>query len=110
MSRNCRFASPLVLLAAALLLVAVTPARADLVSVNIFDNTVYDQTSSSAPTTPTGYFFNEGGTYKNSGDFDSATATGPGRAGVIREVPERRAAMFKEEFGIPIGHWYLRSA
>jgi hypothetical protein len=53
-------------------------ARASLTLVNIFDNTVYRQTSISAPTNPYGYFFSIGGNIQTSGQFTSATATYPG--------------------------------
>lgn len=61
----------------AALLLAAVPVRADLAEVNIFDNTVYEQTSGSAPTSPSFFFFNAGGNFSNPGDFTSATLTDP---------------------------------
>ena len=69
--------SSLLGIGAALLLSSAIPARASLVEVNLFDNTAYDQTSSSAPTSPLGFFFNLGANSANPGDFDSATVTAP---------------------------------
>jgi len=63
--------------ALALLAFSAIPSRASLLRVDIFKNTVYSQTSGSAPSSPIGYFFNAGGT-TNPGDFDSAMVTYPG--------------------------------
>jgi len=62
----------------ALAIGAARPACAQLNQVNVFNNEVYEQTSSSAPTTPAGYFFNIGALFNNPGDFTAATATFPG--------------------------------
>jgi hypothetical protein len=53
------------------------PAGADPITAFIFNNTVYEQTSSSAPTTPAFYFFGIGAT-QTAGDFNSASAAYPG--------------------------------
>ena len=53
------------------------PAGADPITAFIFNNTVYEQTNSSAPTTPAFYFFSIGAT-QTAGDFNSASATYPG--------------------------------
>jgi hypothetical protein len=53
------------------------PASADPITAFIFNNTAYEQTSSSAPTTPAFYFFNIGAT-QTAGDFNGASATYPG--------------------------------
>jgi hypothetical protein len=53
-------------------------ARAGLTSVDIFNNTAYNQTSNAAPSSPSGFFFDIGGDFQNAGDFDSASATFPG--------------------------------
>ena len=55
-----------------------SPLQAGLIGVDIYDNTSYQQTSAAAPTTPSSYFFDIGGNYASSGDFDSASATFPG--------------------------------
>jgi hypothetical protein len=60
------------------LLIAAGPASADLLDVNIFNNTVYTQDSTSAPTTPVLYFFNITAEAQNAGDFDSASVSYPG--------------------------------
>jgi hypothetical protein len=64
-------------LAVALGLAMGGPAQAGLISVDIFTNTTFLQTSSAAPTTPSSYFFNIGGNFQNPGDFTSASATDP---------------------------------
>jgi hypothetical protein len=53
------------------------PASADPITAFIFNNTVYEQTSSSAPVTPDHYFFSIVAT-QTAGDFNSASATYPG--------------------------------
>jgi hypothetical protein len=53
------------------------PAGADPITAFIFNNTVYEQTSSSVPTTPAFYFFSIGAT-QTAGDFNSASAAYPG--------------------------------
>jgi hypothetical protein len=53
------------------------PADADPITAFIFNNTVYEQTSSSVPTTPAFYFFSIGAT-QTAGDFNSASAAYPG--------------------------------
>jgi hypothetical protein len=55
-------------------------AYASLVGVNIFDNTVYSQTSAAAPTNPFFYFFSIGGNYASGDTFGGATAMFPGTA------------------------------
>ena len=77
MSQNMMVRGLLVLGGTSLLLSSAIPARADLVDVNIFDNTTYQQTSSSAPTSVFGYFFNTGGDFQTPGDFASASVTIP---------------------------------
>lgn len=72
--------------AALTLSLAATSAQAGLTDVNIFNNTSYSQTSAAAPTTPTGYFFDIGGSMQNAGDFDGATTTYPG-AGSPANLP-----------------------
>jgi hypothetical protein len=62
---------------AAALFLAAIPVRADLTEVNIFDNAVYEQTSSSAPASPTFFFFNAAGTFASPGDFTSGSVTDP---------------------------------
>ena len=66
--------------AAALLLVSTLSNAADasLVGVNIFNNTVYSQTSAAAPTSPSFYFFSIGGDYALDDKFGGATAIFPG--------------------------------
>ena len=63
---------------------ASAPLRAgypeDLTQVNIYDNIAYRQTSTAAPTVPSNYFFDIGGDYVSSGDFNSASATFSGNA------------------------------
>ena len=58
-------------------------ADANLVGVNIFDNTVYSQTSAAAPTTPSRYFFSIGGDYASGDIFGGATATFTGTASPV---------------------------
>jgi hypothetical protein len=55
-------------------------ADASLVGVNIFDNTVYSQTSAAAPTSPSFYFFSIGGNYASGDTLGGATAMFPGTA------------------------------
>jgi hypothetical protein len=60
-------------------LMAAAPfVRAGLVEVNIFNNTVYEQTSSAAPTTADHFFFDMGGNFNAAGDFDSVSVAFPG--------------------------------
>ena len=54
------------------------PALADAINALIFNNTVFDQTSSSAPVTPAFYFFSIGATFQTPGSYNAATATYPG--------------------------------
>jgi hypothetical protein len=77
MSQAYKAPSLLAIGAAVLLLSSAIPARADLTEVNIFDNTVYSQTGSAAPTSPTFFFFNAAGTFANPGDFTSGSVTDP---------------------------------
>lgn len=58
-------------------------ADASLVGVNIFDNTVYSQTSAASPTNPSFYFFSIGGEYGSGDTFGGATATFPGTASPV---------------------------
>lgn len=53
------------------------PCQASLMMVDIFKNTLYEQTSGAAPSSPSGYFFNAGGV-SGPGDFNSAMLTYPG--------------------------------
>jgi hypothetical protein len=53
------------------------PASSAPITAFIFNNTVYEQTSSSAPTTPDHYFFSIGAT-QTAGDFNVASAAYPG--------------------------------
>ena len=84
-----RASMPTLRAAVFLLLPLVLPPRAhgqtgqtatptDLTSVNIFSNVQYQQTSSTPPTTPAGYFFEIGGNFTDVGDFNTAAATYPG--------------------------------
>ena len=54
------------------------PALADSASALIFNNTVFDQTSNSAPVTPAFYFFSIAATFQTAGSYNAATATYPG--------------------------------
>ncbi len=54
------------------------PALADSVSAFIFNNTVFNQTSNSAPASPSFYFFSIGATFQTAGSYNAATATYPG--------------------------------
>jgi hypothetical protein len=65
------------LLTLAIVSTLITPLRASLIGVGIFVNTVFDQTSAAAPTSPTDYFFSIGGTFQNTTDFNSASASDP---------------------------------
>jgi hypothetical protein len=51
------------------------PAGADPITAFIFNNTVYEQTNSSAPTTPAFYFFSIGAT-QTAGDLPWARIAG----------------------------------
>jgi hypothetical protein len=51
--------------------------RADTITGDIYDNTLYEQTSSSAPTTAS-YFFSIGAFFSSAGDFAGGSATYPG--------------------------------
>ena len=73
------------------------PASADPITAFIFNNTAYEQTSSSAPTTPAFYFFNIGVT-QTAGDFNSASATYPG-PGSPQSLPLMNPTEFN--FGSP---------
>src|SRR6516165_8817667 len=73
------------------------PASADPITAFIFNNTAYEQTSSSAPTTPAFYFFNIGAT-QTAGDFNSASATYPG-PGSPQSLPLMNPTEFN--FGSP---------
>jgi len=55
-----------------------TPAPADAISAFIFDNTVFSQTSNSAPASASFYFFSIGATFQTAGSYNAATATYPG--------------------------------
>jgi hypothetical protein len=59
------------------LISSADPAGADPITAFIFNNTVYEQTNSSLPTTPAFYFFSIGAT-QTVDDFNSASATYPG--------------------------------
>jgi hypothetical protein len=59
---------------------AASSAWAQLTDVHVFNNALYLQTGPTAPTTPTGYFFNIGGLMQNAGDFTSASASYPNGA------------------------------
>jgi hypothetical protein len=61
----------------AIVSILITPLSAGLISADIFVNTVFNQTSATAPTSPAYYFFSIGGTFQNAGDFTSASATDP---------------------------------
>jgi hypothetical protein len=54
------------------------PALADAISANIFNNTLFNQTSPGAPVTPPFYFFNIGANFQTPGSYNAATATYPG--------------------------------
>jgi hypothetical protein len=54
------------------------PALADAINALFFNNTVFDQTSSSAPVTPAFYFFSIGATFQTPDSYNAATATYPG--------------------------------
>jgi hypothetical protein len=76
------FMAPAVLLPLSL----AGPAHADLIDVSIFTNTVYDQTSTIAPTIPSGFFFSMGGRFHPGDGFDSAEAVYPG-SGSPQDLP-----------------------
>jgi hypothetical protein len=62
----------------AVLLVGVaTPLHAGLIGVGQFVNTSYDQTSSSPPVTPFGYFYSNGGNFGTANEFDTFSLTYP---------------------------------
>jgi hypothetical protein len=65
-------------LAASAVVSASKPALADAISAFIFNNTVFNQTSSSAPATSSFYFFSIGAQFQNAGSFNAATAAYPG--------------------------------
>ena len=71
--------------AATLLLVSTLSIAADagLVGVNIFNNTVYSQTSAAAPINPSFYFFSIGGNYASGDTFGGATAIFSGTASPV---------------------------
>lgn len=48
------------------------------ISPYIYDNTVFDQTSDTAPLVPWFYFFSIGATFSTAGDYSSASASYPG--------------------------------
>ncbi|TFV37967.1 PQQ-binding-like beta-propeller repeat protein [Bradyrhizobium niftali] len=50
----------------------------DQISPYIFDNTVFDQTSDTAPLVPWFYFFSIGATFLTAGDYSAASASYPG--------------------------------
>lgn len=54
------------------------PAVADTITGYIFSNILNEQTSNSAPATPSGYFFSIGADFVTPGDYTAATATYPG--------------------------------
>jgi len=60
------------------LTIATKPAAADTITGYIFNNTVYQQTSNSAPTTPQGYFFDMGLFFDTAGDYTAGSVTYPG--------------------------------
>lgn len=60
------------------LAVTMAPALADTITGNVGNNTAYNQTSNSAPTTASGYFFGMYADFSTPGDFTSGTATYPG--------------------------------
>ncbi|WP_166299260.1 hypothetical protein [Bradyrhizobium sp. 2S1] len=51
---------------------------ADQISPYIYDNTVFDQTSDTAPLVPRFYFFSIGATFITAGDYSAASASFPG--------------------------------
>jgi hypothetical protein len=59
------------------------PADASLLGVNIFNNTVYSQTSAASPTNPSFYFFSIGGDYDSGDTFGGATAIFSGTASPV---------------------------
>lgn len=60
---------------------AIAPmAHADIQLVDIFKNVVYDQTSGTAPTTPSSFFGDIELSSQNAGDFNSVIVTYPGPA------------------------------
>jgi hypothetical protein len=58
-------------------------AHASLVGVNIFNNTVYSQTTAATPTSPSSYFFSIGGNYASGDTFGGATAMFVGTASPV---------------------------
>lgn len=66
------------LFTSAILCGTIPTLRADISFIDIFNNTVYQQTSGAAPTTPSGYFFNVELTSQNPGDFGGVSVTYPG--------------------------------
>lgn len=54
------------------------PPTHDQISPYIYDNTVFDQTSDTAPLAPWFYFFSIGATFSTAGDYSAASATYPG--------------------------------
>jgi hypothetical protein len=53
-------------------------AQSFTLSGSIFNNELYEQTSNTAPSSPTEYFFGIGAEGSNGGSYDSASATYPG--------------------------------
>ena len=53
-------------------------ARADSFTGTIYNNTTYQQSSDTQPSTPAGYFFSLGGFFQTAGSWTTGTATYPG--------------------------------
>src|SRR5690349_9408634 len=77
MRRSSRAAA---MLAACLCIMSGRVVHAALSNISLFNNAQYQQTSTSAPTAPFGYFFSFGGAFQNAGDFNAASASYPGTA------------------------------
>lgn len=59
-------------------LATLSPAVASVTDFTLFVNTTYNQTTSSPPVTPAGYWISLGGGMQNPGDFNTASVTYPG--------------------------------
>jgi PEP-CTERM motif len=78
--------------ALAVLLIVAMPVSGNPITAFIFDNTLYTQTSNSAPITPSLFFFSMGAS-QTAGDFNQASATYPG-PGSPQNIPPLGSAEF----------------
>lgn len=77
---------------------AARPAVADTITGFVYNNTVFDQTSDTAPSAPAGYFFSIGADFTNPGDYSAASATYPG-PGSPQTLPANGATEFNFSSG-----------